>query len=134
MANNLSAKRISAGVRTLLVENADADNITTAQSVIIDPINAEGYDRATIQIRNEGEGATITGQVWGTLFDGADTLPAANSKWVQIGDDIDVLNNTGALKSISTTGLRYIAVTIARASSNSDFNAGNCKVFLQGTI
>ena len=134
MANNLSAKRISAGVRTLLVENADADNITTAQSVIIDPINAEGYDRATIQIRNEGEGATITGQVWGTLFDGADTLPAANSKWVQIGDDIDVLNNTGALKSISTTGLRYIAVTIARASSNSNFTAGNCKVFLQGTI
>ena len=134
MANTLTQKRISAGVRTLLVENADADNITTAQSVIIDPIGAEGYDRATIQIRNESEGATITGQVWGTLFDGADALPAANSKWVQIGDDIEVANNTGALKSISTTGLRYIAVTIARASSNSDFNAGNCKVFLQGAL
>ena len=134
MANTLTAKKISAGVRTLLVENADTDNITTAQSVIIDPIEAEGYDRATIQIRNEGEGAIITGQVWGTLFDGPDALPAANSKWVQIGDDIEVANNTGALKSISTTGLRYIAVTIARASSNSDFNAGNCKVFLQGAL
>ena len=134
MANTLTAKKISAGVRTLLVENADTDNITTAQSVIIDPIGAEGYDRATIQIRNEGDGAIITGQVWGTLFDGPDALPAANSKWVQIGDDIEVANNTGALKSISTTGLRYIAVTIARASSNSDFNAGNCKVFLQGAL
>ena len=134
MANTLTPNRISAGVRTLLVENADADNITTAQSVIIDPIEAEGYDRATIQIRNEGEGATITGKVWGTLFDGPDALPAANSKWVQIGDDIEVTNNSGAIKSMSTTGVRYLAVTIARASSNSDFDAGNCKVFLQGTI
>ena len=134
MANTLTPNRISAGVRTLLVENADADNITTAQSVIIDPIEAEGYDRATIQIRNESEGATITGKVWGTLFDGADALPAANSKWVQIGDDIEVTNNSGAIKSMSTTGVRYLAVTIARASSNSDFDAGNCKVFLQGAL
>ena len=133
MANTLTAKKISTGLRTLLVENGTDDNITTAQSTIIDGVDAEGYDRATIQIRNT-EGATITSQVWGTLFDGAEALPAANSKWVQIGDDIEVANNTGAIKAISTTGLRMMAVTIARASSNSDFDAGNCKVFLQGTI
>tara|TARA_R100000808_G_scaffold183_4_gene1201 strand:+ start:1852 stop:2253 length:402 start_codon:yes stop_codon:yes gene_type:complete len=133
MANTLTQKKISTGLRTLLVENGSDDNITTAQSTIIDAVDAEGYDRATIQIRNT-EGATITAQVWGTLFDGAEALPAANSKWVQIGDDIEVANNTGAIKAISTTGLRMIAVTIARASSNSDFDAGNCKVFLQGTI
>jgi len=133
MANTLTQKKISTGLRTLLVENGTDDNITTAQSTIIDAVDAEGYDRATIQIRNT-EGATITAQVWGTLFDGAEALPAANSKWVQIGDDIEVANNTGAIKAISTTGLRMMAVTIARASSNSDFDAGNCKVFLQGTI
>ena len=133
MANTLTAKKISTGLRTLLVENGTDDNITTAQSTIIDAVDAEGYDRATIQIRNT-EGAIITAQVWGTLFDGAEALPALNSKWVQIGDDIEVANNSGAIKSISTTGLRMMAVTIARASSNSDFDAGNCKVFLQGTI
>ena len=133
MANTLTQKKISTGLRTLLVENGSDDNITTAQSTIIDAVDAEGYDRATIQIRNT-EGATITAQVWGSLFDSAVALPVANSKWVQIGDDIEVANNTGAIKAISTTGLRMIAVTIARASSNSDFDAGNCKVFLQGTI
>ena len=133
MANTLTQKKISTGLRTLLVENGTDDNITTAQSTIIDAVDAEGYDRATIQIRNT-EGATITAQVWGTLFDGAEALPAANSKWVQIGDDIEVANNTGAIKAISTTGLRMMAVTIARASSNSDFAAGNCKVFLQGAL
>jgi hypothetical protein len=133
MANTITPKKVSTGLRTLLVENGSDDNITTADSTIIDAIDAAGYDRATIQIRNT-EGATITGKVWGTLFDGAESTPVTNSKWVQIGDDIEVTNDTGALKSISTTGLRYIAVTIARASSNSDFDAGNCKVFLQGTI
>ena len=133
MANTLTQKKISTGLRTLLVENGTDDNITTAQSTIIDAVDAEGYDRATIQIRNT-EGAIITAQVWGTLFDGAEALPAANSKWVQIGDDIEVANNTGAIKAISTTGLRMMAVTIARASSNSDFDAGNCKVFLQGAL
>ena len=133
MANTLTQKKISTGLRTLLVENGTDDNITTAQSTIIDAVDAEGYDSATIQIRNT-EGATITAQVWGTLFDGAEALPAANSKWVQIGDDIEVANNTGAIKAISTTGLRMMAVTIARASSNSDFDAGNCKVFLQGAL
>ena len=133
MANNIATKRVSAGVRTLLVENGSDDNITTADSTIIDAIDSAGYDRATIQIRNT-EGATITGKVWGTLFDGAESTPVTNSKWVQIGDDIEVTNNSGAIKSMSTTGVRYLAVTIARASSNSDFNAGNCKVFLQGAL
>ena len=133
MANTLTQKKISTGLRTLLVENGTDDNITTAQSTIIDAVDAEGYDRATIQIRNT-EGATITAQVWGTLIDCAEPIPAANSKWVQIGDDIEVANNTGAIKAISTTGLRMMAVTIARASSNSDFDAGNCKVFLLGAL
>ena len=133
MANTITPKKVSTGLRTLLVENGSNDNITTADSTIIDAIDAAGYDRATIQIRNT-EGATITGKVWGTLFDGAESTPVTNSKWVQIGDDIEVTNNSGAIKSMSTTGVRYLAVTIARASSNSDFDAGNCKVFLQGTI
>ena len=132
MANTVTNKRLSNSVRTMLIENA-----TTAFSgttVMIQGQGIEAFERATIQIRNEGEAATITGKVWGTLFDEGDATPATNSKWVQIGDDITIANNTGALKSISTTGLRYIAVTMTIASGTPDFNAGNCKVFLQGTI
>ena len=132
MANTVTNKRLSNSVRTMLIENA-----TTAFSgttVMIQGQGIEAFERATIQIRNEAEGATITAKVWGTLFDEGDATPATNSKWVQVGDDVTVANNTGALKSISTTGLRYIAVTMTIASGTPDFNAGNCKVFLQGTI
>ena len=132
MANTVTNKRLSNSIRTMLIENA-----TTAFSgttVMIQGQGIEAFERATIQIRNEAEGATITAKVWGTLFDEGDATPATNSKWVQVGDDISIANNTGALKSISTTGLRYIAVTMTIASGTPDFNAGNCKVFLQGTI
>jgi hypothetical protein len=132
MANTVTNKRLSNSIRTMLIENA-----TTAFSgttVMIQGQGIEAFERATIQIRNEAEGATITAKVWGTLFDEGDATPATTSKWVQVGDDISIANNTGALKSISTTGLRYIAVTMTIASGTPDFNAGNCKVFLQGTI
>ena len=132
MANTVTEKRHSTSVRTKLVENAATAFSGTTVMILAEQIDV--YDRATIQIRNEGEGATITAKVWGTLFDEGDATPATNSKWVQVGDDISIANNTGALKSISTTGLRYIAITMTIASGTPTFNAGNCKVFLQGTI
>ena len=132
MANTVTNKRLSNSVRTMLIENAVT--AFSGTTVIIQGQGIEAFDRATVQIRNEGEAATITAKVWGTLFDEGDATPATNSKWVQIGDDISIANNTGALKSISTTGLRYIAVTMTIASGTPDFNAGNCKIFLQGTI
>ena len=132
MANTLTKTRHSNSVNTLLIENTATAFSGTTVMILAQKI--EVYDRATIQIRNEGEGATITAKVWGTLFDEGDATPAPNSKWVQVGDDISIANNTGALKSISTTGLRYIAITMTIASGTPTFNAGNCKVFLQGTI
>jgi hypothetical protein len=132
MANTVTKKRISTSLKTSLIENAAT--AFSGTTVMIPTEDIEAYDRATIQIRNESEGATITAKVWGSLFDSADATPATNSKWVQVGDDISIANNTGAMKSISTTGLRYIAVTMTIASGTPDFNAGNCKIFLQGTI
>jgi len=132
MANTVTKSRISTSLKTALIENAAT--AFSGTTVMISTEEIQAYDRATIQIRNEGEAATITAKVWGSLFDSADATPATNSKWVQVGDDISIANNTGALKSISTTGLRYIAVTMTIASGTPTFNAGNCKVFLQGTI
>ena len=132
MANTVTKSRISTSLKTALIENAAT--AFSGTTVMISTEEIQAYDRATIQIRNEGEAATITAKVWGSLFDSADATPATNSKWVQIGDDISIANNTGALKAISTTGLRYIAVTMTIASGTPTFNAGNCKIFLQGTI
>ena len=132
MANTVTETIHSHSVKTLLIENAAP--AFSGTTVMIPTEDIALYDRATIQIRNEGEGATITAKVWGSLFDSADATPATNSKWVQVGDDISIANNTGAMMSISTTGLRYIAVTMTIASGTPEFNAGNCKIFLQGTI
>ena len=135
MANTVTTKRISSSLKTMLVEN-DATTLSGSTYVaIIDVVDVESYDRASIQmLANDSE--ALTCQVWGSLFDSAIALPVPNSKWVQIGDDIVVAINTGALKSIATTALRLLAVTVKATdgTATSDITAGDCKVFLQGTI
>ena len=135
MANTVTTTRVSSSKKIALVEN-DTTTLSGATYVaIIDGIDVSSYDRASIQVlANDSEGLTC--QVWGTLFDSAVALPVTNSKWVQIGDDVVVGANSGAMKSISTTGLRHIAVTVKATdgSSTTVITAGDCKVFLQGTI
>ena len=135
MANTVTTKRISSSLKTMLVEN-DATTLSGSTYVaIIDSVDVESYERASIQmLANDGE--ALTCQVWGSLFDSAVALPVTNSKWVQIGDDIVVALNSGSLKAISTTALRLLAVTVKATdgSSTAVITAGDCKVFLQGTI
>ena len=136
MANTITTKRISNSVKTMLVEN-DATTLSGSTYVaIIDAIDVESYDRASIQVLSNDEGGGLTCQVWGSLFDSAVALPVTNSKWVQIGDDVVVTASSGSLKSIATTALRLLAVTVKATdgSSTTVITAGDCKVFLQGTI
>ena len=135
MANAVTKKRISNTLKTMLVEN----DITTLNGstyvTIIEAVDVESYERASIQmLANDSE--ALTCQVWGSLFDSAVAVPVPNSKWVQIGDDIVVAINTGALKAISTTALRLLAVTVKATdgSATTGITDGDCKVFLQGTI
>ena len=133
MANTVTKSRQSNSLKTMLVENA-AVGLSGSAAVIIDVVDAEAYERATVQIRNEGEGATITAKVYGSLF-GTDVHgTVGGARWVQIGDDITIANDTAALKSIATTGLKFVGVTMTIASGTPTFNAGNCIMFLQGTI
>ena len=135
MANTVTKKRISSSLKTMLVEN-DATTLSGSTYVaIIDSVDVESYERASIQmLANDGE--ALTCQVWGSLFDSAAALPVTNSKWVQSGDDVVVAINSGSLKSIATTALRLLAVTVKATdgSSTAVITAGDCKVFLQGTI
>jgi|TARA_R100001530_G_scaffold26561_1_gene21288 hypothetical protein len=136
MANTVTKKRISNSVKTLIVEN-DATTLDGSTYVaIIDAVDVESYDRASIQVLSNDEGGGLTCQVWGSLFDSAEALPVTNSKWVQIGDDVVVTASSGSLKAISTTALRLLAVTVKATdgSSTTAITAGDCKVFLQGTI
>ena len=136
MANTLTKKRISNTVKTLLIEN-DATTLSGSTYVaIIDGVDVESYDRASIQVLSNDEGGGLTCQVWGSLFDSAEALPVTNSKWVQIGDDVVVTASSGSMKAISTTALRLLAVTVKATdgSSTTAITAGDCKVFLQGTI
>ena len=136
MANTVTKTRHSSSLKTLLVEN-DATTLNGSTYVaIIDSVDVETYDRASIQVlANDSE--ALTCQVWGSfLFDSAEALPVTNSKWVQVGDDVVVTASSGSLKAISTTALRLLAVTVKATdgSSTTAITAGDCKVFLQGTI
>jgi len=134
MANTIEPTRHSSSQKSLFVENAAVVALSGSAAVAIAEIEATSYDRATIQIKHgvSSGTATITAKVWGSLFKDAGTVGGAN--WTQIGDDITVANSTNALKSISTTGLMKLGVTMTIASGTPNFTAGNCKVFLQGTI
>jgi len=131
--NVVATNRISNSLKSLTVSNA-AVGLSGSAVVVLDVIDAEAYERATVQIRNQGEGATITAKVYGSLF-GADVHgTVGGSNWVQIGDDITIANDTAAMKSIATTGLKFVGVTMSIASGTPTFNEGNCLMFLQGTI
>ena len=135
MANTVTKSRVSNSLKTMLVEN-DATTLSGSTYVaIIDAVDVETYERASIQVlANDSE--ALTCQVWGSLFDSAEALPVTNSKWVQIGDDITVALNSGSMKSIATTALRLLAVTVKATDGTATgaITAGDCKVFLQGTI
>ena len=135
MANTVTKSRVSNTLKTMLVEN-DATTLNGSTYVaIIDAVDVETYDRASILVL-DNDSEALTCQVWGSLFDSAEALPVTNSKWVQIGDDITVALNSGSMKAISTTALRLLAVTVKATDGTATgaITAGDCKVFLQGTI
>ena len=135
MANSETNTRSSSTQTSKLVTNDAVVALSGSAAVAISEIDATAYERATIQIKHGLSGSdtnTITAKVYGSLFDAAGTVGGAN--WTQIGDDITIANATSALKSISTTGLRKLGVTMTIASGTPNFTAEYCKVFLQGTI
>tara|TARA_R100000231_G_scaffold133390_1_gene106272 strand:+ start:20 stop:424 length:405 start_codon:yes stop_codon:yes gene_type:complete len=134
MADTVTRKRTSSTTKTLLIEN-DAKALSDGTYVVlVSKHQIETYDRATIHILSDDENGGLTAKVWGSLFEDADVPGSA--KWVQIGDDIVVAASSGAMKSVSTTALKYIGVTVKATdgSSSTTISAGDCKLFLQGTI
>ena len=139
MANTETKRKLSSSVKVGLVSNGATASLVTGNHVtLIDTLDVEGYDRLTIQIRNEHNSSVMSVAVWGSIFGSPSTVPTsttpADSYWVQIGDDIAVAVSSGALKSISTTGLRKLAVTAIVTVATQTFPVDNCLVHLQGTV
>ena len=134
MANTVELTRHSTSEKTLLVENGAVVALSGSAAVAISEVDITAFDRATIQIKHgvSSGTATITAKVYGSLFKDAGTVGGAN--WTQIGDDIEITNASSSLKSIATTGLMKLGVTMTIASGTPNFTAGNCKVFLQGRV
>ena len=134
MANTETNSRSTTTQTSKLVTNGAVVALSGSAAVAISEIDATAYERATIQIKHgvSSGTATITAKVYGSLFDAAGTVGGSN--WTQIGDDIEITNASSAMKSIATTGLRKLGVTMTIASGTPNFTAEYCKVFLQGTI
>ena len=140
MANTLTKNIISSGVKTLTVTSGPADtDMSTTYAEVIEAVDITPYDRATIQIRNVDNNYALTAQVFGSLYpspSGVGTAsPTVDSYWVQIGDDISIPADSGALKTISTTGLKKLAVRMKSANNaHGNFPEDDCIIFLQGRV
>ena len=142
MDNTVTTSRVSNTVKTLEASNASTASIAVVGGSfvpLLTTLDIATYDRLTIQIRNQDNSSTPVVRVYGSLFPTPGTEPAIttplDSKWVQIGDDISVGASSGAIKSISTTGLKRLCVVARDSASNTQtFPIGDCVVFAQGTI
>ena len=143
MGNTIARNRTSERVKSMEVSNGATASILASSGnyvIVIDDIECASYDRCTIQIRNVDNSSTPIFKVFGSLF-----LPpgesvttsglAADSKWVQVGDDISLSASSGAIKSISTTGLKRLCIIARDSASNTQtFPIGDCIVFFQETV
>tara|TARA_R110002012_G_scaffold90311_1_gene220908 strand:+ start:958 stop:1314 length:357 start_codon:yes stop_codon:yes gene_type:complete len=83
----------------------------TAQVPLIEAVDVSNEDRLSFNFYNAGSSADVV-KVYGKLGDSAGTLALASDMWTQIGDDITVSGTSSSLKSIATTGLSLVGVTV----------------------
>ena len=136
MANSESSVRASNTVKHKFISNGAAVGLTTTYAIALDEIDVESYENLTVQFRNADSNAQ-TAQVWGSLYAdpatvGTTAVPAS-SYWVQIGDDITVAATGSTLKSVSTTGLRKVAVRVKSAGTY-EMPVDQVLMFIQGRV
>ena len=106
----LSTVDTSAGAVTVL----GASHIAEASGVtVISATDVGGKKRIGIQLWNlgvaSGANRDLIVNVWGSLKATPGSAPDTN--WTQIGDNIDLNAATSAYRAISTTPIKWIAVT-----------------------
>jgi hypothetical protein len=105
-----------ANFKSAVLTTGSYTKVGTAEVELIAPVNVSNDDRLTFQIYNT-DAAADTVKVYGRLGTTSGTLASAN-EWTQIGDDITVSGTASVLKSIATTGLNWVGVTITPGAAS----------------
>jgi hypothetical protein len=80
-----------------------------SETTVLNKFDCALFNRYAIQIFNSDGSVAGTAKVYGSVDTPNASIPT--SDWTQIGDDISVGTNGSALKAISTTPIRHLAVT-----------------------
>ena len=94
----------------------DADDTSDPGDTVLAPTEVRGVDKFGLQFIEVNNNA-CTVKVWGSLVE--EPGASIGTNWNQIGDDISVTANGNAYKAISTTPLKWIAVTAKVSSGTS---------------
>jgi hypothetical protein len=107
----------------ILTTGAFSESATTAGQTLIAPVDVKNEDRISFQFINKDSTGTNkdTIKVYGRLAATSGSLGAV-AEWTQIGDNIVVSGSTSALKSIATTGLMWVGVTIDPTATHATQN------------
>ena len=81
-----------------------------SETTVLDKFDCALFNRYAIQIFNSDGSVVGVAKVYGSLVD-TPNASIPTSDWTQIGDDITVGTSSSALKAISTTPIRHLAVT-----------------------
>tara|TARA_R110000765_G_scaffold370585_1_gene460813 strand:+ start:26 stop:388 length:363 start_codon:yes stop_codon:yes gene_type:complete len=77
----------------------------------LEGMDVSNEDRLSFNFYNAGATSDVI-KVYGKLGSTAGTVTLPSDMWTQIGDDITVAATSSSLKSIATTGLNFVGVTI----------------------
>tara|TARA_R100001015_G_C4459435_1_gene46849 strand:- start:77 stop:466 length:390 start_codon:yes stop_codon:yes gene_type:complete len=114
--------RLDQSRNAALFENTSVTAVGGSETTVLNKFDCALFNRYAIQIFNSDGSAAATAKVYGSLVD----VPNASiptDDWTQIGDNISVAANSNALKAISTTPIRHLAVT-------SEGNGADLKVYV----
>ncbi len=118
-----------ANFKSAILSTGSVTTVTGEDASIITPVDVSNEDRISFQFYNPNgtAGHIDTLKVYGRLGTTSGTLGSAD-EWTQIGDNIVVSGSSSSLKSIATTGLNWVGVTV---SGTTTFGAGHTYAMLR---
>ena len=97
-----------------------ATSVGGSETTILNTFDCALFNRYSIQIF-AGNSTASTVKVYGSIVD-TPNASIPTSDWTQIGDTISVSGSGSALKAISTTPIRHLAVTAEGSGASLQVN------------
>jgi len=108
-----------ANFKSALLTTGTHTTVSGQDTEFIAPMDVSNEDRISFQFYNPNgtAGHIDTIKVYGRLGTTSGTLGSAD-EWTQIGDNVVVSGSSSALKSIATTGLNWVGVTVSGTTTH----------------